>query len=86
MGLSRLSQKCRACPYKDSCSHKEMEALAYLKSAGLESGKDAAMPPMIKHDYRDIKLAENTTITIDVEVLKRNINDSINQRFMMYGA
>lgn len=29
-GLSRLSEKCRACPFVDKCDHKEMEALAYL--------------------------------------------------------
>ena len=29
-GLSRLSKKCRVCPFVDKCDHKEMEALAYL--------------------------------------------------------
>ena len=30
MGLSRLSEKCRKCPFVDKCNHKQMEALAYL--------------------------------------------------------
>ena len=30
MGLSQLASKCRACPYVDSCDHKQMEALGYL--------------------------------------------------------
>ena len=30
MGLARLSQKCRMCPYVETCDHKEMEALGFL--------------------------------------------------------
>ena len=30
MGLSRLASKCRACPFAVKCTHKQMEALAYL--------------------------------------------------------
>lgn len=30
MGLSQLAPKCRACPYLDSCDHKQMVALGYL--------------------------------------------------------
>lgn len=30
MSLSKLSDKCQACPFVDTCDHKEMEALGYL--------------------------------------------------------
>lgn len=30
MGLSKLSARCQACPFVDTCGHKEMEALGYL--------------------------------------------------------
>lgn len=30
MGLSRLSDKCRTCPFVDTCNHKRMEALGYF--------------------------------------------------------
>lgn len=30
-----------------------------------------ANPMAVKHDYRNIKVAENTTVTIDIEELKR---------------
>ncbi len=43
-GLSRLSEKCRACPFVDECDHKEMEALAYLLPAAKSSGIDASQP------------------------------------------
>ena len=42
MDLSRLSAKCRKCPYKDTCDHKEMEALAYLP--GMAYRGDCASP------------------------------------------
>lgn len=30
MGLSRLAEQCRKCPFKDNCKNKRMEALGYL--------------------------------------------------------
>lgn len=30
MGLSRLAEQCRKCPFKDDCENKRMEALGYL--------------------------------------------------------
>ena len=31
----------------------------------------------VKHDYRDIKIDKNTTVTIDLEELKQNIAKEI---------
>ena len=48
MGLSQLSEKCRKCPFVDTCNHKRMEALAYLPepqiamNAAQSAGIDAA--------------------------------------------
>lgn len=30
MSLSKLSARCQACPFVDTCDHKEMEAFGYL--------------------------------------------------------
>lgn len=30
MGLSRLSEKCRKCPFVDKCNHKQMEGMLHL--------------------------------------------------------
>lgn len=30
MGLSKLSAKCRTCPFVDTCNHKEMEAHGFI--------------------------------------------------------
>ena len=73
MGLTRLSAKCRACPFVEKCDHKEMEALAYLEPVAAPPVAEMVQPMAVKHDYRDIKIGENTTITIDVEELKRHM-------------
>ena len=73
--LSRLSKKCRECPFKDECNKKRMEAEAYLPkpmaaSAVMPSVSEMAAPMAVRHDYRDIKLGQNQIITIDLEELK----------------
>lgn len=73
MGLSRLSAKCRACPFVDKCEHKEMEALAYLEPAAMPVAMEATQPLLIPHNYRDVKIDANTTITIDLEELKEQM-------------
>ena len=77
MGLSRLSAKCRACPFVEKCDHKEMEALAYLEPVAASPVAEMVQPMAVKHDYRDIKIGENTTITIDVEELKRQMERNL---------
>ena len=64
MALSKLSEKCKICPYAGTCKHKR-------------SAQSSATPLLVKHDYRDIKIAENTTVTIDLEELKRKTFNEI---------
>lgn len=37
MGLSRLAEVCRKCPYVDTCDHKRMEAIGYLPMPKIEA-------------------------------------------------
>lgn len=76
MGLSRLSVKCRECSFVEKCKHKKMEALYYLEPAGMPAAMEAPQPLLVPHDYRNIKVAENTTVTIDVEKLKKDLVQS----------
>lgn len=76
--LSKLSKKCRECPFKEKCSKKRMEAEGYLPepmlaSATVPSAGELAAPILRKHDYRNVKVAENMTITIDLEELKEQM-------------
>lgn len=36
MALKKLASKCRECPFKDSCKHKEMEGELYLPQIAAE--------------------------------------------------
>lgn len=76
--ISRLSQKCRSCPYVSKCSMKRLESEAYMEpnlaaSATVPSGAEMLRPMAVKHDYRDIKISEGVTITIDAEELKEQM-------------
>lgn len=62
----------------DTCDHKRMEAIGYLPEPIIAPAveptlADLTEPIMVKHDYRDIKVDENTTVTIDIEDLKRKM-------------
>lgn len=75
---SRLCEGCRRCPFVSKCNNKRMEAMAYMElKVAASASEDCATPVLadilVKHDYRDIRVGENTTITIDVEELKRQM-------------
>ena len=86
MGLSRLSKKCRECKYVDTCNHKRMEALAYINEASSIAGVNAAAPIMQSHDYRDIKINADVTVTIDLEEMKKKLEESMYPNFLQYGG
>lgn len=82
MGLSKLSARCQACPFVDTCDHKEMKALGYLPLP-----KPAAQPT--ETGYRNVEnlwdnpkmligseggmVSTNGEIDIDVDKLIRTI-------------
>ena len=74
--MKKLASKCRKCPYVLTCDHKQMEAIGVLplSQSAAESSTAPLMQEMaVKHDYRDIKIGENTTVTIDLEDLKKKL-------------
>lgn len=92
--ITRMAEKCRNCQIRDKCDKKRMEACAYYKepfesSAVMPCAVEIAQPMAVKHDYRDVKIAENTTVTIDLEVLKKQLSDEIYKSLgcgLNYGA
>ena len=79
MGLSRLAAACRECPYVSTCDHKRMEALRFVGPLVAEAVAPITAPitaPMAaKHDFRQIKVAPGTTVTVDLEELKARMVD-----------
>lgn len=88
MGLSKLSEKCRKCPFVEKCEHKQVEAVGYLEPVTVPAAAELTAPLLVPHDYRDIKVAENTTITIDLEELKIQLAERFNpmNQIFNYGA
>ena len=80
ISISRDSAVCRKCQNYNNCDNKRM------KSCGLLLYADNIEQPLsnpiledmaIKHDYRNIEVAKNTNITINVEEVKKNLMDEV---------
>lgn len=84
MGLSRLSKRCRECKYVSTCKHKRMEALGYIAKTSVNSGALVSESVIQPHDYRDIKISADVTVTIDLEEMKKKITESMYPNFLQY--
>lgn len=88
-GLTRMAKMCRECPFKDKCKNKRLEKEAHLTPVISPIIEDVASPVLKAHDYRNVKVAEKTTITIDVEDLKERMRKEIYRQAgigLNYGA
>ena len=63
-----------------------MEALAYINEASTIAGVNAAAPIMQSHDYREIKISADVTVTIDLEEMKKKLEESIYPSLFQYGG
>ena len=79
-----LKKDCETCSERDACfsGHAVGVALAEIpklpkggicNSAMFPNCADCVQPILVPHDYRNIKVAEGMTITIDVEELKEQM-------------
>ena len=79
--ISKTSSMCRICHYKDKCDSKTLESCAFADIEKRyvpapwtqENTTSCAAPILRKHSYRDIRLDENTTVTIDLEEIKEQL-------------
>lgn len=84
MGLSRLATKCRACPYRDKCSHKVMEALACLEPVKADNMQSVAAP--VLRETMQINVGGVMT-TVYKDEIEREIYKALREPFMLnYGA
>lgn len=82
MTLSKDSEMCKKCELYDECTNKRMELCAYITPAiEAPAMQPLALDAIVKHDYRDVKIAENTTVTIDLEELEKKLKDEIYKSF-----
>ena len=81
MALSKDSDMCKQCELYDECTNKRMELCAYITpTIEAPAMQPLVLDAMVRHDYRDVKIAENTTVTIDLGEMKKKLEDDIYKR------
>lgn len=76
MGLTKIYSGCRKCPYLPACDHKRLEEHGFLEPAAAEAAQPVVQPMIQAHDYRTVKIAETTTVTIDLEDMKKKLTEN----------
>lgn len=89
----KFSKDCKECPeYKPCvkggkwCFIGAMENEHTIPDATTSAMQNSAAPVMVKHDYRNVKIAENTTVTIDLEEIKKKLHQDLMPNFLQGGA
>ena len=86
MVISKTDERCLNCENFDTCDNKRMVmcAMAELpqRKSHLEKATETVSMPIandlcVKHDYRQIKIAPNTTVTIDLEEAKKKLQEEL---------
>jgi len=54
-----------------------MENEHIVPDASTSAMQNAAAPLLVKHDYRDVKIAKNTVVTIDLEDIKKQMEKEL---------
>ena len=85
MTLSRLYSKCAKCPKVETCNHKRMEMVGFLEPTSATANSELTNSAIVPHKYRQVIVAPNTTVTIDLEDIKREIEQSIAKQAGLYG-
>lgn len=73
MGLTKIYEGCRKCPYLLTCDHKRLEEHGLLEPAGALASQPLAQPLVRPHDYRQVKIDTDTTVTLDLEEIKEQL-------------
>lgn len=95
--LSKTDARCKKCKHFNNCNNKRlvMCKLKELPEPIAEKAAEAVTMPIandiaVKHDYRQIKIAPNTHVTIDLEEEKKKMieqfYDALRCDFMQKGG
>ena len=85
MTLSRLCAECDNCPKVDTCDHKRMEMVGSLEPTSATANLELSNSAIVPHKYRQVKIAPNTTVTIDLEDIRKEMEQSIAKQTGLYG-
>ena len=78
--ITKTASICRICPYKDECNNKTLESCVFVEvekqnSAPCSQKNTVAntAPVLRKHQYRDIHLDKDTSVTVDLLEIKEQL-------------
>ena len=95
--VSKTSSMCSICPCKDECNNKRLESCAfadiekrYVPAPWTQENMTSCAAPILrKHSYRDIRLDESTTVTVDLLEIKEKLRKDFYRQLGLgidYGA
>ena len=64
---------------------KGMEMVGFLEPTSVTANSELSNSAIVPHKYRQVKVAPNTTVTIDLEDIKKEIEQSIAKQAGLYG-
>lgn len=81
MGLSKLTAKCRTCPFVDTCNHKEMEAHGFIPFQNVGNLRDNSQFPIstVRVSGELVKMSGG----IDAEGLVRTVEKHLENQMKM---
>lgn len=79
MGLSQLSEKCKKCPFVDTCKNRRMESLECLPETMLagasQSNSMSATAPLLR-ETREIRV-DGKTLTVYKDDIEKELYKSL---------
>jgi len=84
--ISKTDERCLKCEHFDECDEKRMVMCAmaelpppeqYAEKAGQAVTMPLTNDVLVKHDFRQIKIAPNTVVTIDLEEEKKKLRQEL---------
>lgn len=83
--ISTDTPECKNCSRYKTCDEKRkmmcVQYMPYLSMTSQSTTTPNANELCVKHDYRDIKIDTNATITIDLEEVKKNLTKELYKSF-----
>lgn len=87
MGLSKISERCKACPFVKKCDRKRMEACGYLplsEAASMATASSAAKP--LLRETMEIRVNGQPLLVYKDEIEKELTRQRYKHIGLQYGA
>lgn len=85
MGLSRLSEICKSCPFVNSCDHKYMESLGCLAEPLIASAAESVAQPLTQPILRETMTiyVDGKQLTVYKDDILKELNKSLYEHLQL---